>query len=357
MTVEVSVILPCRDEELTLEKCIRQIKAVFKNENISGEIIVSDSSGDRSPQIARENNVILVKHDEKGYGNAILKGIEKSSGKLIVIGDADATYDFSEMPLLLRKLKNCDLVVGTRMRGRIDKGAMPLHHRWFGNPILSFILNTFFHTNLSDTHSGFRAIRKNKLKKLDLKSSGMEFASEMIIKAAKSNLKISEVPISYHVRHGSSKLRSISDGWRHLRFMLMLTPTYLFFVPGLLLMLTGLTLMGLTQLHFFPRFELVGMSLSIIGFQVVTLGLFSKIYSIHTGFEKDDWFIDFLAKKITLERGILIAGLMILTGIIGFLPPFRSIVSEIALITLIILGIQFFFSAFFTSIMLVEKIK
>ncbi len=368
MGIEVSVILPCRNEEHTLEKCIRQIKEVLKKEKISSEIIVSDSSSDRSPEIAKKNKAVLVKHDKKGYGIAIMQGLKKAKGKYIVIGDADGTYDFSQIPLLLNKLKSgYDLVIGTRIKGNIEKGAMPWHHRYIGNPLLSFLLNIFFNTKVSDAHSGFRAIKKTSLKKLNLKTSGMEFASEMIIKAAKQDMKICEVPIKYMPRKGESKLKSFSDGWRHLRFMLMFSPNYLFFIPGALLFLLGFSLMSMLMFGTFiikgndagPFISLAASFITVLGYQVISLGLYSKIYAIHTGFEKQDKLIDFIAEKIPLEKGILIGLSILLSSIFAFFAINKFIINKIVLmifcLTIIIIGFQTIFSVFFVSIMLVEK--
>ncbi len=361
MGVDVSVILPCRNEELTIGKCIQQIKYVFKKNKINGEIIVSDSSTDSSPDIARKHNVKLIKHDKKGYGIAILEGIKKAKGKHIIIGDADATYDFNEIPLLLKELEKNDLVIGSRLKGNIKSGAMPFLHRYIGNPLLSFILNMFFRTKVSDAHSGFRAIRKNKLKKLDLKTTGMEFASEMIIKAAKNNLIISEVPISYYPRIGESKLNTFSDGWRHLRFMLMFSPTYLFFIPGSLLFMIGLFLLGLMLFGTFfiagndvgLYLAVLGSLLSILGYQIINLGLYSRIYATHTGFEKNDKLIDFIADKIPLERGILLGFIVLLIGLFNL--RYLRYSNILFAITIFIIGIQTIFSVFFISMMVIEK--
>jgi glycosyltransferase involved in cell wall biosynthesis len=377
MGVDVSVILPCRNEEKTIGKCIQQIKEIFRKEKINGEIIVSDSSSDNSAKIAKQQKVKLVKHDKKGYGVACMEAIRNSNGKYIIIGDADGTYDFSEIPLFIRKLEQGnELVIGSRLKGRIKSGAMPFLHRYIGNPLLSFLLNLFFHTKISDSNSGFRAIKKKSLISLELKTTGMEFASEMIIKAAKKGLKIAEVPITYSKRIGESKLKSFSDGWRHIRFMLMFSPTYLFFIPGFLLLLSGLVL---SILMLFGTFitngrdiglyvALLGTLFSILGYQVINLGLYSKIYAIHTGFEKEDKLIDFIAEKFPLERGILTGAIIVIIGLISFIIFMMRLLKNIPIaktsypgilfgLTLFVIGIQTIFSVFFISIMLIEKKK
>ena len=368
MGVEVTVILPCRDEEHTIGQCIEQIKQVFKKNKIKGEIIVSDSSKDNSALIAKRHKVVLIKHKDKGYGIAIRNGLKKTRGKFIIIGDADGTYDFTQIPLLLKKIKTgYDLVLGSRINGKIEKGAMPWHHKHIGNPMLSFLLNMFFNTKVSDAHSGFRIFRKKILPELNLKTTGMEFASEMIIKAAKNNFDIGEIPISYLPRIGESKLKSFSDGWRHLRFMLMFSPNYLFFIPGFILFIMGLVILTMLLFGTFiingadigSSVALIASFFSILGYQVISLGLYSKIYAIHTGFEKEDKLIDFIADKIPLEKGILLGLSIVIVSclifLIGKIFTLSRTTSLLYLLTLIIIGIQTIFSVFFTSIMLVEK--
>jgi glycosyltransferase involved in cell wall biosynthesis len=370
--VLVSVILPCRNEEKTIGRCIEQILDTFKDNKIKGEIIVSDSSTDSSSAIIKQykksHNVIHIRHNKKGYGIACMEAVKKAKGFYLLIGDSDATYEFSQIPLFLDKLDDgYDLVIGSRMKGSIKKGAMPFMHRYIGNPVLSGILNLFFHTKISDTHSGFRAIKKEALDKLDLKTTGMEFASEMIIKAAKNNLRITEVPIDYYSRIGESKLKSFSDGWRHLRFMLMFSPTYLFFVPGLVLFFSGIAVMiamlygtlviGGKDAGLY--FSLVGALLSVIGYQIISLGLFSRIYVIHTGFEKDDKLINIIAEHIPLERGIILSLFLVITGILSFYILINSFKDNYRILffslLVMIIGIQTAFSVFFLSMMVIEK--
>ncbi|MCM2326181.1 MAG: glycosyltransferase family 2 protein, partial [Candidatus Woesearchaeota archaeon] len=259
-----------------------------------------------------------------------------------VIGDADGTYDFSALPSLISAAAGADMVIGSRLKGNIAKGAMPWHHRYIGNPFLSGLLNLLFHTKISDAHSGFRLIRRDAFEKLGLKTTGMEFASEMIIKAAKHGMRIAEVPTNYYPRIGESKLSSFSDGWRHLRFMLMFSPTYLFFIPGIILMLSGIITTFFNDGFFGPLS-------AIMGYQLINLGLYSRIYSIHTGFEKEDKLISFIASKFPLERGILLSMLLFIAGAISF--RFRPLFA----LTLAIICFQTFFSVFFISMMLVEK--
>jgi len=373
---EVSVVLPCLNEESTIGACIKNIKSVFEKEKINGEIIVSDNGSiDNSVMIAKSLNVRVIHQKLSGYGAACIKGIYTARGKFVVMGDSDATYNFLEIPELIKPLKKgYDFVIGTRFKGKINKGAMPWAHRYIGNPFLSFILNRFFKTNLSDVHSGFRAFTKKTFEKMNLKTTGMEFASEMIISAVKNRLKICEVPISYNKRKGKSKLKSFSDGWRHLRFILMYSPTYLFLVPGIFLFLVGLV--SITILKHGPllisgfnidiHFMLFGSLLTLLGYHIVTIGLYARTYAITIGFEKHDKLIDFIAKYISLERGIVIGLAVFLIGffislkilfswIYGGFSSMNEIRNLIFSITILIVGIQTVFSSFFLSMLLVEK--
>ena len=363
MGVDYSFVLPCRNEEQSIGHCINQIKSVIKNNKLNAEIIVSDSSTDNSKIISKKLNIKVSDHEDVGYGIALIHGLKKAKGKYIVIGDADGSYNFLETPNLIKKItQGYDFVIGSRLKGRINKGSMPWHHRYIGNPLLSKILNLFFKTNVSDTHSGFRIIKKSVLKKLELKTKGMEFASEMIIKAAKNNIAIGEVPISYLKRTGKSKLNSFGDGWRHLRFMLMFSPTYLFFIPGFTLFIFGIMLnFMLLYGNFYLKetditlfLSVFSSFLSILGFQLVNLGLYSRIYALHSGFEKQDKLIDHIAKMFPFERGILIGVILLFISIINVLL-FQRIQNYLISLTIIVLGIQTIFSVFFISMMLVEK--
>lgn len=222
---ELSVLLPCRNEEEGLGLCIETILAVFERHHIQGEIIVSDSSSDESPRIAKRYGVRLVKHDKKGYGRAYVEAIKHVQARFVFMADPDGSYDFAEIPRFMHALKNgADLVIGNRMHGDIHRGAMPWHHRYIGNPLFRYVLKLWFHVDIYDLHSGMRALRRDTLEQLHLTSPGMEFASEMIIKALRHKLVIHEIPIDYHLRLGQSKLRSFADGWRHLWLLYSYSP-------------------------------------------------------------------------------------------------------------------------------------
>jgi glycosyltransferase involved in cell wall biosynthesis len=211
---KISIILPCRNEEIALPFCIKKIKNIINQENLNAEIIVSDSSTDNSFQIAQNLNVLVIKHDKNGYGNAYKEAFKIAQGDILILGDADDTYDFSEIPNLLRFIPEYDLVLGQRKY--LVKGSMPVLNRYIGNPTLSFILSILFKVKIKDCHTGFRVIKKTTLQKLNLQSTGMEFASEMIISAVKNKVKIKETPIHYYPRKGETKLRRIPDGLRHI---------------------------------------------------------------------------------------------------------------------------------------------
>ena len=375
MKPELSIVLPCRNEEKAIGFCIHSIKKVLKEHNIQGEIIVSDSSIDNSPVIARKLGAQVIKHNKKGYGIACLEGCKAAKGSYIILADADGTYDFNNIPKFLHYLyTGYDFVIGNRFKGSIQKGAMPFLHRYIGNPLLSGLLKLFFNAKINDAHCGMRAITKKALDKLNLKTTGMEFASEMVLKAVQEKLRIKEIPINYHKRKEKSKLNSFSDGWRHLRFMLMYAPNYLFILPGISLILLGtmimtLLLMGPIKINDFTLYThpmIIGSFLTIVGYQIVNLGVYARTYAISTGLKKKDTFVDLLAKYITFESGVMLGAIIILISLIlglhillgwiseGF-PALSKINNLIVILTLGVIGVQTLFSSFFLSIMLIEK--
>jgi len=334
MGVDVSFVLPCRDEEKSIGVCIKTINDAMFNLRYSYEIIVSDSSKDNSPKIAIKLGAKVVKHNKIGYGNALMKGFNIARGKILIMGDADNSYDFNEIPKFLETIENADFVMGSRFKGKIQKGAMPFSHKYLGNPVLSFILRLFFNTKVSDAHCGLRAIRRKSFEKLNLQTTGMEFASEMIIKAVKKRLKIKEVPINYRKRVGKSKMNSLRDGWKHLRFMLLFSPTYLFFVPGTIIFLVGLLLLYSNPF--------LSITLSVCGYQAVILGLFSKTYAI-TRYNEKDRFVESVINNISIEKGIIFS--LLLIGI-----SFLFKLDTLFYLTLLI-AILSFFNVFFLSIL------
>ena len=272
----VSLVIPARDEEETIGECIQRSMKVFDEMGVEGEVIVADSSSDSTPEVARSLGAKVIRPEKLGYGNAYMAGFKQAQGRYIVIMDGDLTYDPLEMPEFIRLLESreADFVIGTRLKGQIEKGAMPALHRYIGNPLLTWMLNLLFGAGISDSHSGMRAISKEALVKLNLHAGGMEFASEMVIEASRKKLRIKEVPITYHPRKGGSKLHSLSDGWRHLRFMMLYRPTPFLLLPGSIALVLGLalTLFVLVQE---PDRELrmhsliLGSMLLIIGYQTL----------------------------------------------------------------------------------------
>jgi glycosyltransferase involved in cell wall biosynthesis len=309
-----------------------------------------------------------VHEPRKGYGSAYLAGFQAARGEYIVMADADLTYDFSEIPHFVSELNDgAELVMGDRM-DNIHPGAMPWLHRYVGNPVLTGTLNLFFRTGVKDAHCGMRALRRDVLPRLDLRTTGMEFASEMVIRAAKEGLDIRQFPIEYHPRGGESKLSSFRDGWRHLRFLLVHSPTHLFVIPGLALAVLGtlIALVSVLQLQVFGReWELhsmvAGALFMIVGTQVLALGLCAHAYGTYYMGDRDPWF-DRMRARFHLEHGLLFGGAILLAGLIpaavivakwidrGFGELSEERLAVLA-VTLIVVGIQVFFSSFLLSIL------
>lgn len=368
--IKLSIILPCRNEEESLAYCLEQIGEVLSVNNIDAEVIVSDSSSDRSPEIAKSFNVILIKHSREGYGAAYLEAFRVARGKYLFLADADGTYDFNEIPVFLGKLESgYDLVIGNRFGNKIIPGSMPWANRHIGNPFLSAMMRLFFGTGIGDAHSGMRAIKNEALSSMNLQTTGMEFASEMIIKAIKRGLKITELPILYYPRKGKSKLKPIPDGWRHLRFMLLYNPNFLFFIPGIVLFLLGFLLLillyfgairiGGLQFQYHPMF--IASLILIIGYQLIFFALFAKTYALTHLFEENK-ILNRSYRYLNLEKGICIGLLLLILGALIFLVIFigwvksgfgnlLEVKNSILALTLIILGIQTVSSAFMLSIL------
>lgn len=370
--IEVSLVIPCLNEQNTIGSCIEKAKKSFSSNDINGEIIVVDNgSTDNSINIAEGLEARVVFQPIRGYGAAYLKGIDEASGEFIVMGDGDDTYDFSSVPDLVKELKKgYDFVLGSRFKGKIKKGAMSFSHRYIGNPILTGMLNLFYKANLSDTHSGFRTIKRDSLINLGLQTTGMEFASEMIVSALRQGLKIKEIPIVYYPRKGESKLHSFSDAWRHMRFMLLFSPDWLFLIPGGVLFFGGffsLLLSGWGNLRLWGhRFDIHAMIFftffSLLGYQIIHLGLFAKQYSLSQGFEKDRGPLSRFCDEFRLEKGIiwgiLAFGLGLILGLYivfkwvsqGF-GPLNEVKLGLVGILFMFLGVQTVFSSFFLSLL------
>jgi hypothetical protein len=364
----VSVVIPCLNEAASIERCVSRARDALEGQGWRGEVIVADNgSEDGSAELAKAAGALVVFEPRRGYGSAYLAGFAAATGEYIVMADADLTYDFGDIPRFVEELDGgADLVMGNRMKG-IQPGAMPWLHRYVGNPALTGILNLFFRTGVRDAHCGMRAVRREVLPRLDLRTTGMEFASEMVIRAGKARLEISEIPIHYHPREGDSKLSSFRDGWRHLRFLLVHSPNWLFIVPGAAMAFLG-ALIALTVLLQIPVFgrewdlhSMVGGALlMIVGTQVLALGLCAHAYGTYFMGEQDPWF-DRMRARFRLEHGLVLGGVVTLGGVavgavilgiwvdrgFGALSEERLAVLAAALV---IVGIQIFFSSFLLSI-------
>ena len=365
----VSVVIPCLNEAANIERCVIDALAALRQGALDGEVIVVDNdSEDNSAELAAAAGATVILERRRGYGSAYLAGFAAARGRYIVMADADLTYDFGEIPTFVAKLDDgAQLVMGNRM-DNIQPGAMTWLHRYVGNPVLTGLLNLFFRTGVRDAHCGMRALRRDVLDTLDLRTTGMEFASEMVIRAAKQHLAIAEVDIEYHPRGGESKLSSFRDGWRHLRFLLVHSPTYLFILPGTALAAVG-TLISITVL---ANIDLLGRSwnihaliggalLTIIGTQVLALGLCAHAYGTYFMGEKDDWF-DAMRARFRLEHGLALGGIIMTAGFVTALiivikwieHGFGALALEnlaVVAFELLIVGLQIFFSSFLLSIL------
>jgi glycosyltransferase involved in cell wall biosynthesis len=365
----VSVVIPCLNEAENIEECVTAACEALCRMQVLGEVVVADNdSEDDSARLAEQAGARVVVERRRGYGSAYLAGFAASRGRYIVMADADLTYDFNDIPRFVEALQQgAEMVIGDRM-DNIQPGAMPWLHRYVGNPILTGLLNLFFRTGVNDAHCGMRALRRDVLPRLDLRTTGMEFASEMVIRASKERLRIAEFPIEYHPRGGESKLSSFRDGWRHLRFLLVHSPNHLFIVPGAVLAGVGTLIVVLVGagLDFFGRawgvHALIGGALlMIVGTQVLALGLCAHAYGTYFMGEQDPWF-DRMRARFRLEHGLLLGSLFTLVGVVmgavivatWIAHGFGSLADErlaVVAASLIIVGIQIFFSAFLLSIL------
>jgi glycosyltransferase involved in cell wall biosynthesis len=374
--IEVSAVLPCLNEEKAVGICVKKIKEVFGREGIAGEIIVVDNGSiDRSGEIAKQEGAVVVLEPQRGYGAAYLRGLREAKGKYIVIGDSDNSYDFCDIPKFLKSLEaGYDFVMGSRFKGRIRKGAMSWSHRYIGNPILSCMTRLFFRTCLSDIHCGMRAFTIEAYRKMRLRTAGMEFATEMVVSALRHNLKIYEIPINYYPRKGESKLIPLSDAWRHIRFMLLYCPAWLYFIPGIAGFAAGicvLTFLLNGPFLFLGRYwdmhlMVFASLISILSYQMLHLGVYSHTFAIRQGFLKYDAVTLFFKRYFNLERGIFFGGGIFLLGFTvmlfiffeWFFKDFGSlhrIRESIFAMTLSVIGLQTIFSSFFISLLFLEK--
>ena len=328
--VELSVVMPCLNESATLAACIKQAQSAIALLDINGEIVIADNgSTDGSQKIAADLGARVIAVEQRGYGAALLSGIAAARGCYVLMGDADESYDFGQLGAFVTKLREgYDLVMGNRFQGGILPGAMPPLHRYLGNPVLTAIGRLFFQSPVGDFHCGLRAFRKNAIERLGLRTTGMEFASEMVVKATRFGLRMTEVPttLSPDGRNRPPHLRTWRDGWRHLRFLLLYSPRWLFLYPGFLLMLAGGALMAwlLPGTRFIGKvgFDVGTMTFAaailFVGYQAVTFALFTKVFAITEGLLPEDPRLSRMFRYLTLETGLLAGTLLAAAGLLIF---------------------------------------
>ncbi|MGH3392438.1 MAG: glycosyltransferase family 2 protein [Actinomadura sp.] len=379
--MELSVVMPCLNEAETVETCVRKTVGFLKEQGIDGEVIIADNgSTDGSQQLARSAGARVVPVTEKGYGNALMGGIRAARGRYVAMGDADDSYDFTTlMPFLAELRDGADLVMGNRFKGGIAPGAMPALHRYLGNPVLSFVGRLFFGSKIGDFHCGLRAFRKDSIMRLGLQTGGMEFASELVVKATLAKYDIREVPttLSPDGRTRAPHLNTWRDGWRHLRFLMLYSPRWLFLIPGLLLMTLGLVTgaalsAGPVRIGeiAFDVDTLVGASaVLVIGFQAVLFALLTKVYAMEEGFLPHDQRVQKIIDWWSLERGVVIGGLLATAGVVGLgasllhwqvnnfgeLDPRHSIRLVVPSATGLIMSFQVMFASLFVSILKIRR--
>jgi hypothetical protein len=375
--IEVSVVMPCLDEAQTVGRCVTKALQALERAGVRGEVIVADNgSTDASIAIARDHGSRVVHVALRGYGRALQAGIAAARGRYIIMGDADESYDFTILaPFIDRLRAGHDLVMGNRFRGGILPGAMPWHHRYIGNPVLTGILNLFFRSPIHDAHCGLRAFRRDSYDRLGLITPGMEFASEMVVKSCLHRLKITEVPVVLHPdgRDRQPHLRSFHDGWRHLRFLLLICPLWLYLIPSALLIATGLGLMawltpgprqvGAVVLDVHTL--LLGALCLFLGYQTLWFWAFAKIFGWVSGILPADSFSLRIFRYVNLERGLLVGAPLVLTGLVLNLglvqewfrvelgPLDVSMTMRYTLwgFTALVLGVQTIYSSFFLSML------
>ena len=373
--------MPCLNEAETLGACIRKAQQAIEKDGLAAEVIVADNgSSDGSQVIAKELGARVVTVVRKGYGSALIGGIDAARGELVIMGDADDSYDFTAIGPLISKLREgYDLVLGNRFMGGIESGAMPWSHRWVGNPVLTFISRVFFHTPVGDAHCGLRGFRKDAYDSMRLRAIGMEFASEMVIKASLKHMRIAEVPVTLRPdgRSRPPHLRTWRDGWRHLRFMLLFSPRWLFLYPGLSLFAIGIFFSALlipgpvhiASVGLDVHTLLVAGFLALLGYQLVLFAVFTKIFAVRAGFHPPHPTLEKIFKYVTLEVGLGAGALITLVGLValvaavvswgavgfGHLDPRQTMREVIPAVVLLALGTQTVFASFFISILSIDR--
>jgi len=368
--LELTILMPCLNEAATVAACVDAAQQALRDLGVPGEVLVADNgSTDGSRELAAAHGARVLPVAERGYGAALLAGIEAARGRYVVMGDADLSYDFSEAGRYLDKLREgYDLVMGNRFDGAIEPGAMPSLHRYVGNPVLSGLGRLFFGSPVGDFHSGMRGFRRDAMTGLHLRTTGMEFASEMIVRASLAKLRIGEVPTTLRPdrRGRPPHLRTWRDGWRHLRFLLLYSPRWLFLYPGAVVALVGLVasavLLPTPRVHTLVYAAM----LVVIGFQTIVFAAFTKIFAINEGLLPPDRRLDRVFRVVTLEVGLVLGVLMLAAGIAGSLYALAvweqtafgaldasSLAMRIVIVSssAIALGVQVILSSFFFSIL------
>jgi glycosyltransferase involved in cell wall biosynthesis len=372
-TLELSIVMPCLNEAETLATCIGKARDYLERHKIAGEVLIADNgSSDGSQEIATNSGARVVPIPERGYGSALRGGIAAAKGQYIIMGDADDSYDFTNLSPFLEKLRQgYDLVMGNRFQGGIKPRAMPVLHKYLGNPVLTWLGRLFFGSPCGDFHCGLRGFSKQAIEQLNLRTTGMEFASEMVVKASLYGLRITEVPttLSPDGRSRPPHLKTWRDGWRHLRFLLMYSPRWLFLYPGLALMFLGFvaTIWFMTQ----PRVHtlLYSATALIIGFQIVSFAIFTKAFAISEGLLPEDRKLRRFLRYINLEVGLIIGVILLVLGmggslyalyiwnarLYGALDPAVTMRIVIPSVTALALGVQVVFSSFFLSVLQLKR--
>jgi glycosyltransferase involved in cell wall biosynthesis len=376
---DVSVVIPCLNEANSIGICVAKAIAAFQGAGLSGEVVVADNgSTDGSIEIAEKLGARVVRVDQRGYGAALRAGIAAATGAFIIMGDADDSYDFAGVPRFVETWKlGYDVVMGNRFRGEIKPGAMPWHHRYIGNPALSSLLNLFFRAGIGDSHCGMRGFTRAIYDRMDLRSSGMEFASEFVIKAAQLGAKITEIPITLwpDKRGRPPHLRSFRDGWRHLRFMLLYAPNWLFFLPGAALAALGLFLViwllpgprSLTaRITLDVHTMIFGVIFTLLGLQILSIGAFAKVFSYAERFDRGNVSLKRALRHVTLESGLLLGGALFIAGFAGCawitwrwaasgFGPLQQVREVLFWSMWLFIGIQTIFASFFLSMLGISR--
>jgi hypothetical protein len=381
--VELTVVMPCLNEAETVATCVRKAVKFIADSGISGEVVVADNgSTDGSQQLAEDAGARVVDIQDTGYGNALMGGILAARGEYVIMGDADDSYDFTNLMPFIEELRNgSDLVMGNRFKGGVEPGAMPPLHRYLGNPVLSFVGRLFFRSKIGDFHCGLRGFRKDSAIALGLQSTGMEFASEMVVKATLAKQKITEVPTTLKKdgRSHPPHLRSWRDGWRHLRFLLLFSPRWLFFLPGLVIGAAGIVIGALVatgpltigSVTFDVDTLVAASAMVVIGFQAVLFWLFTQVYAGAEGFLPEEPKVQRLLEKLSLERGLIAGAVIGVAGLVGLIfsltywqaNKFGQLNYEHALrlmvpsVTALVLSCQLILGTFFLSILGIKQTR